>query len=176
MSGVEGKIAGQKVKWLRVPRGARGQSFVRIGDSGETIEVRWRRDEQGIWIELPDGVSGFDLIRSDSDEGVRAYEVSRRGFSGQWSGLSYLRAGEAQAGAGASASKKGLRVRAQMPGKVVRILVAQGQRVEKDQPLLVMEAMKMENEIRAAYPGEVKKIHVSEGQAVESGADLIGLG
>ena len=62
-----------------------------------------------------------------------------------------------------------------MPGKVVEVLVAVGDEIEKDQGLLIIEAMKMENEIRATAAGKVKEIRVSPGQAVESGELLIEL-
>lgn len=65
------------------------------------------------------------------------------------------------------------RVRAAMPGRVVRVLVAEGDLVEKGAPLVVLEAMKMENEIRATRGGTVESVFVSDGQTVESGADLI---
>jgi biotin carboxyl carrier protein len=55
------------------------------------------------------------------------------------------------------------------------VLVAVGDEVEKDQGLLVIEAMKMENEIRAPAAGKVKEIRVAPGQAVESGELLIEL-
>ena len=64
-------------------------------------------------------------------------------------------------------------VRAVMPGRVVRVLVAEGAAVEKGAPLLVLEAMKMENEIRSTRAGTVAKLFVNDGQTVESGADLI---
>lgn len=67
------------------------------------------------------------------------------------------------------------RVVAKMPGKIAKILVKQGVKVEKGQSLCVMEAMKMENDIRSTIAGEVETIHVTEGQAVESGALLIEL-
>ena len=57
----------------------------------------------------------------------------------------------------------------QMPGKVVKILVKEGDQVEEGQPLLILEAMKMENEIKSGVTGTIKTIHVSEGQAIESG-------
>lgn len=60
-----------------------------------------------------------------------------------------------------------------MPGKIVKVFVKDGQSVEEGQPLLVMEAMKMENEMRAAINGVVKAVHVKEGDSVESGATLI---
>jgi biotin carboxyl carrier protein len=60
-----------------------------------------------------------------------------------------------------------------MPGKLVRLLVEAGQAVEAGQGLLVMEAMKMENELRAPRAGRVREVHVSERQAVETGALLL---
>ncbi|AIU70642.1 pyruvate carboxylase [Thermococcus eurythermalis] len=67
-------------------------------------------------------------------------------------------------------------VTAPMPGKVVRILVSEGQEVKTGQGLLVLEAMKMENEIPAPKDGVVKKIYVKEGDAVNTGDPLIELG
>ena len=64
-------------------------------------------------------------------------------------------------------------VLAPMPGKIVRVLVAVGQAVESGQGLLVMEAMKMENELRAARAGRVREVKVAERQAVETGALLV---
>ncbi len=60
-----------------------------------------------------------------------------------------------------------------MPGKVVRILVQPGQAVDVGQGLIVVEAMKMENEIAASRPGKVVSIEVEEGQPVEAGARLV---
>jgi biotin carboxyl carrier protein len=65
------------------------------------------------------------------------------------------------------------RIQAPMPGKIVRVLVRAGQAVAAGQGLVVMEAMKMENEIRAPRPGQVKDAPVREGQAVETGALLV---
>lgn len=62
---------------------------------------------------------------------------------------------------------------APMPGLVVRVLVEEGATVQTGQGLVVMEAMKMENELRAAAPSVVKRIHASAGAAVEKGALLI---
>jgi biotin carboxyl carrier protein len=59
-----------------------------------------------------------------------------------------------------------------MPGKVVKVLVEPGQRVEKEDALVVVEAMKMENEILAERSGTVEKVLVSAGDAVEAGAEL----
>ena len=64
-------------------------------------------------------------------------------------------------------------VRAVMPGVVRDVRVAVGAAVTLHQPLLVLEAMKMENEIRADRAGTVKTVHVTAGQAVEKGATLV---
>ena len=60
-----------------------------------------------------------------------------------------------------------------MPGRVVRLLVKEGDAVTKGQPMIVVEAMKMENEMKAAVSGTVAAVMVSEGQALEAGAALI---
>ena len=65
------------------------------------------------------------------------------------------------------------RIQAPMPGKLVRVLVSAGEEVGAGQGLVVMEAMKMENEIRAPRAGRVKEAPVREGQAVETGALLV---
>ena len=66
-------------------------------------------------------------------------------------------------------------VRSVMPGVVKEIRVKVGDAVEAKSPLLVLEAMKMENEIRAGRAGVVKALHVAAGQAVEKGALLVTL-
>jgi biotin carboxyl carrier protein len=60
-----------------------------------------------------------------------------------------------------------------MPGKVVRVLVQAGDEVQPRQGLVVVEAMKMENELRAARAGRVKEVFVTEGQSVEAGTALV---
>jgi pyruvate carboxylase subunit B len=66
-------------------------------------------------------------------------------------------------------------VKAPMPGLVVRVEVTAGQVVERGEGLVVVEAMKMENELRASYRGVVEQIHVSAGDRVEKGAPLVTL-
>ena len=61
-----------------------------------------------------------------------------------------------------------------MPGKVVALLCAKGDRVTKGQPLMVMEAMKMEHTIAAPANGEVSELLYAVGDQVAEGAQLIG--
>ncbi len=63
-----------------------------------------------------------------------------------------------------------------MPGKILRILVKEGESVKTGQGLVVLEAMKMENEIPAPKDGVVKKILIKEGDTVDTGQPLIELG
>jgi pyruvate carboxylase subunit B len=67
-------------------------------------------------------------------------------------------------------------VRAPMPGLVLRVRVEEGQAVSSGAGLVVLEAMKMENEIRAPAGGVVRRVLVVPGAAVEKGAPLIELG
>ena len=64
---------------------------------------------------------------------------------------------------------------APMPGLIVRVSVSVGDRVEAGQGLVVMEAMKMENELRATAPGTVRSVNVTPGTAVEKGTLLVEL-
>ncbi len=70
------------------------------------------------------------------------------------------------------ASKRGGDVKSVMPGVVVQLLVAEGDRVQSGQPLLILEAMKMQNEIASPIDGVVSKLRVTEGQAVSAGTAL----
>jgi biotin carboxyl carrier protein len=64
-------------------------------------------------------------------------------------------------------------VRAPMPGRVVKVLVKEGDAIEKGTGLVVVEAMKMQNELCAAISGTVKAVKVSEGDSVERNAELV---
>jgi biotin carboxyl carrier protein len=64
-------------------------------------------------------------------------------------------------------------IRAPIPGRVAKVLVKPGEAVSVGRGLVVLEAMKMENEIRAPRDGSVREIRCAEGQAVESNQDLI---
>jgi acetyl/propionyl-CoA carboxylase alpha subunit len=78
--------------------------------------------------------------------------------------------GRREEGAGSGSGPQ--RLVAPMPGKVVRVLVKAGDLVAARQPVVVVEAMKMENELRASREGTVAEIHASEGMSVDAGALL----
>ncbi|MNT90856.1 Biotin carrier protein MADF [compost metagenome] len=60
-----------------------------------------------------------------------------------------------------------------MPGKIIEIFAKEGDIVKANKPLLIMEAMKMENEMRSARDVKIKEIKVKQGDSVEAGAVLI---
>lgn len=78
---------------------------------------------------------------------------------------------ESLKGGGAIGAQDSLK--AGMPGKIVDVLVQVGQKVEQGQPLLIMEAMKMENEMKATHACVVKEILVKKGDSVDTGAILL---
>jgi biotin carboxyl carrier protein len=66
-------------------------------------------------------------------------------------------------------------IKSPMPGRVVKVLIAKGDTVQAGQGLMVLEAMKMENEVRARAAGTVAEVHVTAGATVEGGARLVTL-
>ncbi len=79
-----------------------------------------------------------------------------------------LGAGDDGAGSGA--------VSVAMPGRVVKVLAQLGDKVDKGQAVLIVEAMKMENEVKAKRTGTVVAVHVAEGASVEGGKVLMEIG
>ena len=64
-------------------------------------------------------------------------------------------------------------IKSPMPGNILKILVSQGQQVKEGETLIILEAMKMENEIVATRAGSVAQIAVSKGQVVETDTPLV---
>ena len=122
---------------------------------------------------------------SDKEGGPHSYEVSiARSAEGgmtihvdgvpvEVSIVRPQRIGSAQTKGTASHVDGPQQVRAPMPGKIVKLLVKPGDRVEPRQGLVVVEAMKMENELRARAAGTVADVRAVEGTTVEAGAILI---
>ncbi len=76
-------------------------------------------------------------------------------------------------GGDAAATDKSREVRAPMPGLVVNVMVRAGEEVARGDGLVILEAMKMENELRAGEPGTIAAVHVSDGDAVSKNQLLI---
>jgi len=165
------KVGSTTIEFLQAPRGAKGSVEVKV--NGVLSQVTWRRDQDGIWLEFPDRVVGFDFQGEKNDEGRVVFLSQERLSHGVASGMALSRAGDEALGALAKGLKKTAKVKSQMPGKIVKILVKVGDEVASGQSLMVMEAMKMENEIKSHHRAKVTELKVKEGQAVESGAELL---
>jgi len=140
----------------------------RIVIDGEELVIDGRKLSGHIYSLLVNNRS-FTVDVAATDD---LYTVACEGKSFRLKLLDERRA--ARPGESASGGREGGKeVRASMPGKVVEVLVAVGDGVSKDQGVLIVEAMKMENEVRASASGKVKEIRVAPGQAVESGELLL---
>lgn len=80
---------------------------------------------------------------------------------------------QAAAAAAPVSAASGDAMTAPMPGTILRLLVNIGDEVKENQPLMILEAMKMENEVVANHAGKVAGIHVNQGQVVNAGDALI---
>jgi len=143
-----------------------GRCRLRIGEEELEVDARFAPPES--WsILLERGSYLADVTREAEGaftvevegEGyrVRVEEEARRAFLTRERG----------------ASRGAQRLTAPMPGKVVAVAVAVGDTVEPGDPLVVLEAMKMENEFKAAVAGTVREVRVQSGQPVNAGDLLI---
>ena len=165
--------------------------IVRAGEREERVAVE--RTAGGYRLRLGDRVFEIEAVAAGGDrllslrldgdhyevavgaEGDGRYRVSSRRAAAQVEVLSPL-AHLARRTPGAAGARRAERVTAYMPGRVVAVLVEEGAEVEAGQGVVVLEAMKMENEIQAEHPGVIRKILVEPGQSVEGGEALFELG
>jgi biotin carboxyl carrier protein len=114
------------------------------------------------------GGKAYEAKREYSLAGETHVIIGSERFAAEVRDPRSLRSRKAAAGVGDGPQK----VAAPMPGKVVRILVQTGSEVEAGQGIMVVEAMKMQNEIKSPKKGVVQKIPVVEGGSVSSGDTL----
>lgn len=156
-----------------------GRAFeVELGAEGVRVDGRPVR----AGLEHVDGSPLCSLIADDRTHRI----VAERGGAGRWRlGLrgsvvevdvvdERTKAIREMAGSGAAPSGPAPIV-APMPGMVVKIEVAEGDRVQAGQGVAIVEAMKMENELRSAGAGIVTRVHVRQGDAVEKDQVLVDL-
>lgn len=127
--------------------------------------------------------STFSLICLDDNRSSQEVGLSPSGLPGELAvhmpaGVASVRvltgaAGRFGRGGGAAQAAGTQQVLAPMPGKVVKILVRPGDEVKARQGLIVVEAMKMENELRSPKDGRVSEVLVVEGASVEAGRPLV---
>jgi biotin carboxyl carrier protein len=142
----------------------------------QLVEANWARAAPGIYSIIIDGRSYEAFISSGSGQAARAgeepYTVTVRGRSHLVEVLEPRRRRRTNT---LDASEGPQEILAPMPGRVVKVLVNEGQQVSSGDGLLVIEAMKMQNEVRASRSGRVEKVHVNEGAGVETGFKLVRL-
>ena len=146
--------------------GRGGRYTVTVDGQALDVDVRAVGSAFASLIVQPDGRS-FDVGLEARPGGYRVV-VGGQDFSVDL--VETTRAGPASARRGAAGPA---RLVAPMPGRIVRVLAEPGQAVEAGQGLVVMEAMKMENELRSPRAGRVAEVHARERQAVEMGALLV---
>jgi len=145
------------------------------------VEVRGRAgrysvslDGKPLEVSVSDAGHAFARVRIGAASHELGLEPRPDGYEVVFPGDS-LRVELAEATRGAAPVQHGqgpARLLAPMPGRVVRVLSAAGAQVAAGQALVVIEAMKMQNELRAARAGRVSELLVREGQTVEAGALL----
>jgi biotin carboxyl carrier protein len=165
---------GDRLRTVEVHRDAHGFRVTVDGRAHLVDPVRVTPDSWSLVVRDPSSAQGgarsVEAVVVSGDAGalhvhIDGVEVKVRPRDGH---------GRRSRGAAGAASGTGPeRVLAPMPGKVVRVLVKPGDEVQPRQGLVVVEAMKMENELRASRDGRVRDVLVSEGQSVDAGAALV---
>jgi biotin carboxyl carrier protein len=168
--------------WLPSPRafGAKGEYLLTMKLKANGHEITLTRDGNRVAAEIDGrryelearpGANGAYLLLHEG----RVYACQAQGATVTVGGRDYAVTvtdpKRLRSDAGGGLQQSGL-LTAQMPGKVVRVLAAEGDEVEEGAAILVVEAMKMQNEMKAARAGTVKKIHVAAGDTVNAGDKL----
>ena len=139
-----------------------GRWKVRVDDAEFELDVE----------SMPDG-----KLRLSGDGGVTVAEVTpvaNRRFV-RLGTLEFVLEREAAGRKRAAAGAHGSGLEAPMPGVITKVMVVVGDDVAKGQPLVALEAMKMEHMIRAPHAGRVRSVSASPGQMVQAGAELVEL-
>jgi biotin carboxyl carrier protein len=144
-----------------------GVARYQVTGDGKEYLVDAHQVQDSVWSIL----YGANSFEADVQRRGEDYEVLIGGDCYKFTLMNEQLKALSRAGGKAAAGKA--LVTSPMPGKVVKLLVAEGEEVQADQGLIVVEAMKMENELKTAITGKVKEIFVQEGEVVESGTKLL---
>lgn len=140
---------------------------VKASVDGREYELEFSRPEPNVYL-LRDGTRIFEAGVNASADGVTSVRIGADDFEFAITDPKKLRGSGAADGTGDGAAE----IKTAMPGKVVRILAEAGTEVEKGTGVLIVEAMKMQNELKSPRPGVVKEIRVTEGETVNAGSVL----
>lgn len=157
-------IEGEQVP-VSIGRNDTGGTTVTIGDREHVVDPKWTQSD--LLSVIIDGRSYQVDIHSDKD----THEVL---IEGEHFEFELFDERKALLKKSAALGAEGVQdVKSSMPGKIVKVLVSEGDEVEQGQGLVIVEAMKMENEIKSPKAGSIKKVGVKEGETVEAGALLV---
>lgn len=157
----------------------------RIDEDGRSVDVEVVPATGGYRVRVGDRWLDAEVAQAGPFSSVivdgRSYEVAAAERDGTWvthsrGQLHRARIGPSRRRTRTSAgTTTASAIRAPMPGRVLKVAVVADQLVEAGQPVIVIEAMKMQNELRAPRSGRVRLVAVAEGDAVETGAILVDL-
>ncbi len=164
-----------------------GSEFVvRVGERTHTVKIDGERAiVDGVPLIVQPSPGGRTLVRDADGPGQRSVSLDGQAHATSACVAGVAAAVEvrtAQAAAlaealahGRAGGAAGSMLKAPMPGRVVRVLVQVGQTVERGAPVVIVEAMKMENEMHAPASGTVLRVHVAEGATVDAGQLMVEL-
>lgn len=135
-----------------------------------TLDLHGLRPNGQRWVVPSDGPGRQVRVGPASSDGTRPVAVASHDVA-----VRVVSELDAWLGSGDDASGSDA-VTVAMPGRVVKVLAGIGTAVEKGQPVLIIEAMKMENEVKARRAGHVTVIHIMEGDSVEGGKVMMEIG
>jgi len=161
------EVAEKKRESARVSLRETGEGLYEVTLNGKTVHVDAVRTGSTVYSIIEDGQQFEAMV---DEKGAHGFDVLVAGR------IFHLEVFDERAkllaGSVAAVVSGPQTVTAEMPGKVVKVNAAVGAVVQAKQGLVIIEAMKMENEIPSPIDGTVKEIAVSEGQTVEAGATL----
>ena len=146
---------------------ARGEKLWSCKVDGQEMEVDAALTARDVLSVLVGG-KAYEIKRERSLQGDLHMVIGSARYAVDVQDPRSLRSRRAVAGAEAGPQK----IKAAMPGKIVRILVSEGEGVTAGQGVIVMEAMKMQNEMKSPKDGRVQKVLTAEGSTVNAGDTL----
>ncbi len=142
----------------------KGKNSIEVNVGGRTYNIIAEKLNRNKLLLNIDGRIYNIIVNSNSPSSCSVW------INGRFYELKKKSGGEVQASQIKRAKKQDIRT--SMPGRIVRVLVKEGEKVKENQPVMVLEAMKMQNEIKSPQAGIITKIGAKLGDSVETGALL----
>jgi biotin carboxyl carrier protein len=161
------EVSEKKGESVRIGLRETGEGLYEITLGDDVIHVDAARSSKTVYSIIEDGKQFEAMV---DEKGAHGFDVTVAGRLFHFEALDERT--KLLSGAAASVASGPQNVEAEMPGKVVKVGAAVGDTVAEGDGILVIEAMKMENEIKSPIDGIVKEIGVAEGDTVEAGTPL----